>query len=172
MTIRAITAAAALAAAAAFSAAALPARAQDAAADQRFVTACLDLNLRHGAASAEQRCVGLIAMSCMNAPGGATSEGQAACLGREAGAWQTVMQVAYDDLEPHVAAYDAKRGGDAHAALMKAHEAWTAYAQAECDYAHALWAEGDYRDVAAADCRMNVTARRAIQLRAQVGAGS
>lgn len=144
------------------------ARAQQAR-DSAFVSACLDVHLPRGAAVAEQRCVGLIAAGCMNRPEGATTVGQSACLLREASAWEHAMSAQYDGLLARVSAHDdASRAGAAEA-LAKAQSAWAIYAEAECGYAYALWGEGRFRQVAGADCRLNILARRAIQLRAQIG---
>jgi uncharacterized protein YecT (DUF1311 family) len=151
--------------------AAAPAAA-DEARDARFVAGCLEVNLRNGAAAAEQRCVGLLSRSCMNGPNGAAAAGQAKCLLRETAAWRRVLDGAWEELEPRVAAYDAEGpAGGAHEALLAAQEAWREFAAAECGYAYALWGDGSFRDVAGADCRLNVTARRAIQIRAQLGLG-
>ena len=139
--------------------------------DARFVAQCLDVHLPRGAASAEARCVGLLSVSCMNRPEGETTIGQSACLLREASAWESVMHASLDDLAERVAARDAAQTplGDAARLLSRAQTAWDAYAEAECGYAYGLWGEGSFRQVAGADCRLNVVARRAIQLRAQIG---
>lgn len=157
---------AALALLAAF--AAPPARA-DEAVDSRFLTACLDANLRSGAAAAERRCVGLISRACMNGEAAGADAGRARCLRRETSAWDSVMRAAWSRLEPRVKTHDAP-AGRAHEALQAAQAAWRSFAEAECGYARALWGEGSFREVAGADCRMNLSARRAIQLRAQLGA--
>ena len=139
--------------------------------DARFVAQCLDVHLPRGAAAAEARCVGILSLSCMNRPEGETTIGQSACLLREAAAWETLMHVSLEALSARVAARDAAVApkGDASVLLVRAQEAWADYAEAECGYAYALWGEGSFRQVAGADCRMNVLARRAIQLRAQIG---
>ncbi|MEO0679452.1 MAG: lysozyme inhibitor LprI family protein [Pseudomonadota bacterium] len=141
----------------------------DAGQDSAFVSACLDVHLPRGAATAEQRCVGLLSAGCMNRPEGATTIGQSACLLREASAWERSMSLAFDALMTRVVAHDAASGGAAAGALDQAQAAWAAYAETECGYAYALWGDGSFRQVAGADCRMNIMARRAIQLRAQIG---
>ncbi|MGM0585309.1 MAG: lysozyme inhibitor LprI family protein [Pseudomonadota bacterium] len=150
--------------------AAAPARANEAV-DSRFVSACLDANLRSGAAAAERRCVGLISRACMNGAAAGADAGRARCLRRETAAWESVRHAAWSQLEPRVKAHEAAASaGRAHDALRAAQAAWESFAQAECGYARALWGEGSFREVAGADCRMNLSARRAIQLRAQLGA--
>ncbi|MFO7855216.1 MAG: lysozyme inhibitor LprI family protein [Paracoccaceae bacterium] len=141
------------------------------AADARFVSQCLDVHLPRGAAAAERRCVGLLSVSCMNRPEGATTVGQSACLIREAAAWESVMRAQLAALSDRVARHDAviEPAGAAAPALAEAQAAWADYAEAECRYAHALWGQGSFRQVAGADCRLNTAARRAIQLRAQIG---
>ncbi|MEM1314341.1 MAG: lysozyme inhibitor LprI family protein [Pseudomonadota bacterium] len=141
----------------------------DAGADSAFVSACLDVQLPRGAAVAEQRCVGLISAGCMNRPEGATTIGQSACLLREASAWELAMNRQYELLLARVTSHDVAASAGAAEALAKAQDAWAAYAEAECGYAYALWGDGSFRQVAGADCRLNVLARRAIQLRAQIG---
>jgi uncharacterized protein YecT (DUF1311 family) len=155
-------------------AAALPAAADEPApepaSDAGFVGQCLDAHLSGGAAGAERACVGLIAYACMNRPEGRSTIGQSACLLREAAAWEILMRESLATLGERVLAHDAaSSAGEAAPALDRAQAAWADYAEAECAYAYALWGEGSFRQVAGADCRLNVMARRAIQLRAQIG---
>ena len=147
-----------------------PAAAEDGI-DSRFVAQCLDVHLPAGAAVAERRCVGLLSLSCMNRPEGRSTVGQSACLLREAAAWERVMETSLAALSERVALHDAasEPAGAAADALVRAQSAWEAYAEAECGYAYALWGDGSFRQVAGADCRLNTVARRAIQLRAQIG---
>lgn len=168
-TVRTLAALALAALAAAF--VAVPAAAAEEGSDAGFLSQCLDAHLRGGAAPAELRCVGLIAYSCMNRPEGRSTVGQSACLLREAAAWERVLDTSLAALAERVALRDAASvpAGVAGEALSRAQAAWEAYAEAECGYAYALWGEGSFRQVAGADCRLNVNARRAIQLRAQVG---
>ena len=139
--------------------------------DSRFLASCLNANLPVGTAAAEQRCVGLLAVSCMNGPTGASADGQARCLSREAEAWERVMTGVWDGLLSKAQAYEQHAAAEINGseALRRSQQAWENYAEAECTYAEELWADGTYRKVAGADCRMNTRARRAIQLRAQIG---
>lgn len=136
-------------------------------ADAAFVSACVGVNLPGGTAAAEQRCVGIIAMSCANGAAPRDTAAEAVCLRREAKAWVVVMDDAWASLSARAEANAAR--ADGAAALRRAQTAWEAFADAECTYAHAIWGESAYREVAGADCRLNTIARRAIQLRAQIG---
>lgn len=143
---------------------AAPAAAQDAS-DASFLGTCLSVQLPGGTATVEARCVGIIAASCMNGPDGKGLDGQARCLDREAVAWTAVMEAACADLSDRA----ARKAESSAAALAGAQTAWAAFARAECGYAHALWGAEPFAEVASADCRLNTVARRAIQLRAQIG---
>lgn len=134
----------------------------DPAADARFAAACMGVHLPSGTAAVEQRCVGLIALSCGS---GAEMPGQTACLGREAEAWTSLAATALTDLSARAATLSPP----AAEALTRAQSAWDAFAAAECAYAAALWSDPAVAALAAADCGLNTAARRAIQLRAQLG---
>ncbi len=151
-------------------ASAAPLRA-DALEDGGFLETCVETHLPDGTAEAEARCVGLISTACAKAPDAAEEDGETACLRREHDAWSALM----DDWEPELlaaaVALDTRedRQNASADAFRQAQRAWENFAAAECGYAAALWGRSTYREVALADCEMRAIARRAIQLRAQMG---
>ncbi|MDF2231135.1 DUF1311 domain-containing protein [Albimonas sp. CAU 1670] len=147
--------------------------------DARFLTQCVETNLKSGTARAESICLGLIALPCTDAgPSGddalAQEKHETACLKREHAAWQVAMDEWWPDLLAAAVTLDARddRQSASADALRQAQRSWESFAEAECGYAAALWGRSTYRDVSRADCEMRTLARRAIQLRAQTGLDS
>lgn len=143
----------------------------DAAKDGEALRACLA-----GAANDERSCIGRIADPCQNEPDGSTTPGIAACLGREEAAWDGLLNERYAGAVEDAKETDRRlKGPDAAAgatpipvldALRKAQRAWVAFRDAECERLYALNQEGTIRTIAAASCSRDLTAERAIALRA------
>ena len=145
----------------------------------RFLRQCVETQLKAGTAKAESACLGLIALPCTDAgPSGedaaAQEQHETACLTREYDAWQVAMDEWWPDLLAAAVTLDARddRQSASADALRQAQRSWESFATAECGYAAALWGRSSYRDVSRADCEMRTLARRAIQLRAQIGLDS
>lgn len=144
--------------------------------DARFLGQCVETHLRQGTARTESVCLGLIALPCtdagpMDGDEQATEKHETACLVREHKAWRIALDEWWPDLLAAAVTLDARddRQSASADALRQAQRSWESFAEAECGYAAALWGRSSYRDVSRADCEMRTLARRAIQIRAQIG---
>ena len=126
--------------------------------DADAVAACL-ADAAPGDASPD--CLGAQVKICTAAtPGGETTLGIAACIGAETAAWDDLLNREYGALRDRWADRPALIDG-----LTRAQRAWIAFRDADCALAYDRWDGGSMRSVAAANCGMVATARRAIQLR-------
>ncbi len=147
-----------------------PASAQssDARADFATIRTCLS-----DRADVPRSCIGTIANPCQDAPGGASTIGIDTCLGRETAAWDTLLNESYKVAVASAKTTDERLASDGiyepgvAAALVKAQRAWIAYRDAECDRRYELFKEGTIRTNIASDCVLELTAQRAIELRAE-----
>lgn len=127
------------------------------------------------AATPEDRraCMGQMASTCMDEEeGGHSTIGMVWCLNAEADVWDRWLNVEYDVSKSGALAVDrdeaeffpefARRAET----LLKAQRAWIAFRDAECDLAYAEWGSGSMRNIAYADCRLQMTAERTLRLRA------
>ncbi len=106
-------------------------------------------------------CLGSASDACQTStPEGQTTIGIAACIGAETAAWDALLNREFR------ATRDAHAGSAGVAdRLVAAQRAWIAFRDADCALAHARWADGSIRGVVAANCLMEMTARRALELR-------
>lgn len=109
-------------------------------------------------------CIGAGSAQCQQAPGGDTTQGIATCAMAEHAAWDTVLNREYKGARN---AYGADP--TAAASLRDAQRAWIAWRDAECTFQHDRYGGGSMRTIAAANCRMSMTAQRALELRALQG---
>ncbi len=109
-------------------------------------------------------CLGEAANRCQGLPGGATTIGIADCLGAETAAWDAILNREYKATRAHVDRVDPGQPPVSEA-LLTAQRAWIAYRDAECRLAFERNRGGTIRSVAAADCVLRMTARRALELR-------
>lgn len=114
-------------------------------------------------------CVGIAANRCQEAPGGSSTSGIAECLSAEADAWDRLLNGNYRDAieEATVVDEDLAASGstvEAVADLRTAQRAWIAFRDAECDRLFSLNAGGTIRTIVYAQCRLSLTAERAIAL--------
>jgi len=121
-------------------------------------------------------CVGLVSDACQSAAGDNATVTMAACLGREATAWEAVMQRQSEQLKLRAQEVDAASGtapglDSAVQTLAAAQSAWTVYRDAECRYAYANWGKGEFRAVAHAACLLDLTARRVVDFHARLVTG-
>lgn len=107
-------------------------------------------------------CIGEAADQCQQAPGGSTTRGIAGCLMAEHDAWDAVLNAQYQETRAAFADDDT-----ASASLRDAQRAWIAWRDAECRFEYDRYGDGSMRSVSAAGCRMTLTARRALELRAK-----
>jgi len=118
-------------------------------------------------------CVGDAASLCMDIEeGGHSTLGMMSCLLKERDVWDEQLNEAYglardtarfldkEDLEffPEFAVRDTQ--------VRDAQRAWIAYRDAKCDMEYGLWGSGSMRQIIGADCLMQMTARRTLELRA------
>lgn len=121
--------------------------------------------------AAGEACVGRILRPCMARPEGETTVGMMTCLIREADAWEALLAQEYAGAITLMRA-DDEIGRDSppphlrrEEALIAAQQAWLAWREAECGFAYAQWGSGSFRVIAAGDCRVQMTARRTLDLR-------
>lgn len=133
------------------------------------LNACL-ANAADGAAL--RACIGRMSTACMDGQeGGHTTLGMTSCLNAEARVWDGVLNAEYKASRAFAKAMDADEAAyfpefaRRAEALLAAQRAWIAFRDAECDLAHAEWGSGSMRNIAWADCQMQMTAERAIELR-------
>ncbi|MFU8823102.1 lysozyme inhibitor LprI family protein [Yoonia sp.] len=129
-----------------------------------MVDACL--------ASGDMLCIGEAAGLCMSEePDGETTFGMSSCLAGEAGAWDTLLNTEY------AAARDFARAMDADDVdlfpefavradqVQAAQRAWIAFRDANCAMQYGAWGAGSMRQIAGADCLMQMTAAQTFALR-------
>lgn len=117
-------------------------------------------------------CVGAMVEACVaGRPDGETTAGMVECIGAETAAWDQVLNEEYAatmaefralDATGDVVADDVTREGK----LREAQRAWIAFRDAECTLQYARWGMGTLRQVVGANCLLEETAERAIELRA------
>ena len=118
-------------------------------------------------------CIGEAARICQDEePQGQTTLGIVTCTGIEADAWDVLLNGEYR------LTMDWARGADAadreafpefanrEEALRAAQRAWIEFRDTECRLAYALWGPGSLRQVAGAQCQLDMIAERTIELRA------
>ncbi|QIE57350.1 DUF1311 domain-containing protein [Pikeienuella piscinae] len=105
-------------------------------------------------------CLGLHAQPCMDTPDGQTTAGMVQCIAGEAEAWDTILNREYQRLLPRLDAEQA-------AAMRKVQRAWIAFRDADCAFPHIL-IRGTLAHPWGADCIMQHTARRAMEIRGLV----
>ena len=131
------------------------------------------LNACYGEAENRADCIGKMSQTCMDTQeGGHTTLGMSSCLNAEAKVWDGFLNQEYRRTRDYMQAADkdeaeyfpefAKRAE----ALLEAQRAWIAFRDAECMLRHAEWGSGSMRHIAWADCVLQLTAERAIDLRA------
>ena len=119
-----------------------------------------------------QACIGVMSTACSaREEGGETTLGIVSCLMAEATFWDGYLNTEYQAVRARAKAADtdeaayfpefAKRAD----ALLAAQRAWITFRDAECFRAYAEWGSGSMRNIASADCQMQMTADRTIELR-------
>ncbi|MEO0362201.1 MAG: lysozyme inhibitor LprI family protein [Pseudomonadota bacterium] len=104
-----------------------------------------------------EQCMGLHAEPCMERAEGQTTYGMVTCLSEETAAWDEILNREYKAL---VAALDTAQTE----ALREAQRAWLDFRDADCAFPH-VFVEGSLARPWGADCVMQHTARRAVELR-------
>ncbi|WP_127109784.1 lysozyme inhibitor LprI family protein [Pararhodobacter zhoushanensis] len=133
------------------------------------VAACLDASEDEAAARA---CIGVGSGACMDgAPGGQSTVGMMSCLLAERDAWDVLLNEEYQSARTAARQMDAaEQPANPEFAvradrLRDAQRAWIAFRDANCAMEYAVWGGGSMRQITGADCQMQMTAERTIQLR-------
>jgi uncharacterized protein YecT (DUF1311 family) len=134
------------------------AMAQERSVDRETVAAWFDSG-RAGAADLPA-CVGEAAARCQAQPGGDTTLGMAECLTAEAQAWQGLLEESLTAKARELGQINP----ELEAQLTEAQSAWEAYRDAECGLRYAVWIAGSIRTIIAADCHLQKTAARALEV--------
>ena len=122
-------------------------------------------------AEAKAQCIGAMSQVCMDdQDGGHTTLGMSSCLYAEGQVWDRFLNSEYKATMARSTAADedeaeyfpefAKRTEH----LRAAQRAWIAFRDAECALEYAQWGAGSMRTIAGADCLMQMTAERTIEL--------
>jgi uncharacterized protein YecT (DUF1311 family) len=106
-------------------------------------------------------CASEAARACQARPGGHTTLGISECLLAETAVWGELMRAALARQAQTLGRTDPNLKSQ----LTAAQTAWAAYRDAECGLRYAIWIEGSIRTIIAADCHLNKTAQRAVELR-------
>lgn len=122
--------------------------------------------------SARAACQGRMSGACMeNEESGQSTLGMTICLSAEAEAWDALLNAEYSRalagaklMDTEEAEYFPEFANRANA-LREAQRAWITFRDADCELAYAQWGSGSMRNIAFADCRMEMTARRTLELR-------
>ncbi len=105
-------------------------------------------------------CMGIHVEPCSRAEGSETTNGMVACITTETAAWEVV-------LEREIAALRARLDDEQTGVLHAAQRAWLAFRAADCEFPH-VFVRGTLSQPWSADCVMQHTARRALELRAYI----
>ncbi len=104
-----------------------------------------------------EQCLGLHAQPCMEEEENFTTVGMVGCMATEAEAWETIMAREVRRLLPRL-------DEEQKAALQEAQAAWSAFRDADCAFPQVL-VRGTLAQPWSADCVMQHTARRAMEIR-------
>lgn len=105
-------------------------------------------------------------------PAGQTTHGMVTCTVAETRLWEGYLDVEYRASLAWAEAMDAEESllapgfAKLAEALRGAQRAWIAFRDAECALARAFWGSGSMGRIAGASCMLEMTADRAIDLRA------
>lgn len=114
----------------------------------------------HAPADHADLCMGIHVEQCIRAEGGETTNGTVACINTETAAWETVLEREMTNLRTRL---DDEQIG----VLYAAQRAWVAFRAADCEFPH-VFVRGTLSQPWAADCFMQHTARRALELRSYI----
>ncbi|MGI9390256.1 MAG: lysozyme inhibitor LprI family protein [Boseongicola sp.] len=122
-------------------------------------------------AEAKSQCIGAMAQLCMDEQdGGHTTIGMSSCLAAEGLVWDRFLNAEYKATMAWLKAADEDEAesfpefAERAENLRAAQRAWIAFRDAECALEYAQWGSGSMRTIAGADCLMQMTAERSIEL--------
>ena len=128
-----------------------------------------------GAATEDARgaCLGAMSQTCRDdQEGGHSTLGMTLCLNAEADVWDRFLNDEYKATSASFKAADTDEAvyfpefAKRVESLRDAQRAWIAFRDAECGLSYAQWGSGSMRNIAYADCRLQMTADRTLELRA------
>lgn len=120
-----------------------------------------------------QSCIGDAASACMSGEAdGATTVGMMFCMLGERDVWDAMLNDEYQLARDFARASDAEdlalfpQYAVRADQVLAAQRAWIAFRDANCAMEYGVWGAGSMRQIAGADCQMQMTAERALALRA------
>ncbi|MEJ8560995.1 DUF1311 domain-containing protein [Yoonia sp. GPGPB17] len=135
-----------------------------------MVDAC---SARADQAGGPQSCIGEAAAACMQGePDGETTVGMMFCLLDERDAWDAILNDEYQQTRDFARAMDAEdqelfpEYAVRAEQVLEAQRAWITFRDANCTMEYGVWGAGSMRQIAGADCHLQMTADRALALRA------
>lgn len=118
-----------------------------------------------------EACIGLGARACMEGtPDGGTTVGMMECLLAERDTWDRLLNQEYAAARTRAEGHDAAERpyfpefAVRVTQLRDAQRAWIAFRDAECTLHYGAWGSGSMRQIAGADCLLQMTAQRTIDL--------
>ena len=127
--------------------------------DEAKLYQCLDAVRK--ANSDARACIGVVADPCLEQPSDSGPEGLIACIDRETVLWEQMLTDRFANL---VAQVDDEPADEVRAV----HEAWQHYRDKRCRLGESLFPEQAMADVWGADCLLQETGRRAIEISALI----
>jgi len=124
--------------------------------DAGAITSCLDAERKAGRDGGA--CSGHISGPCLAQPGGETTAGMVQCADRETKVWDDLLNAEYKRL---LGVLDDK----AAAGVRSAQRAWIALRDADCKVPYDIFEGGSMAHPISANCVLNHTAQRTLQLR-------
>lgn len=132
--------------------------------------ACFDSAEDPAAATA---CIGAGSAICMDADPSQnqTTLGMMFCALAEKEAWDRLLNLQYRETMDRFRAIDAQEAeifpefANRADSLRDAQRAWIALRDADCSLKYAMWGSGSMRQIAGANCQLQLTAKRTIYLR-------
>lgn len=105
-----------------------------------------------------RECIGVAAKACMEESNeNTTTFGMVTCTQREASWWDEYLNTLYTDLRGAI-------GEEEFDKLRISQRAWVSFRDATCEFEYFYWREGTIRSVIGADCLLQITAERALDL--------
>lgn len=133
--------------------------------DAETIKACVS------AAEMPASCIGKISVPCKAKPEAQTTDASLACVDRETEAWDALLSERYDveltastTLDTDLKAVPGAVFQPVAESLITAQRAWEAFRDAECQRRYNLFQSGSYRLDAQAECLMELTAARALDI--------
>lgn len=126
-------------------------------ADTATLQTCLAGAGRDG--TAMTRCIGVVSGPCLDRPENASTLGMVTCVRRETAVWDGLLNAAYQESMRRL---DEKP----RAELRQIQRLWIKWRDAKCAFPYALYEGGTMAQPVSANCIMDTTARRAIELNA------